>query len=159
MQKFKDSIVKQLNALQDNIYSVFEATKIFNGLKTLLFRIKFIDLKTVAGSEVALLQEFADLPEIHKQIADDLRKNAGRDFAKEEEEYKTAIEKIDSLTQLVGKVTDGLLLENLNAYHNDTAIKYHQKALDIMLKAYESSPNHPDIAKSYNNLGLAYRNK
>ena len=41
----------------------------------------------------------------------------------------------------------------------EQVINYYLQALEIKLKTYEQSPNHPSIAKSYHNLGLAYAAK
>ena len=39
------------------------------------------------------------------------------------------------------------------------ALDYLQNALYIKFKVFKNNPNHPDIAASYNNLGLAYNEK
>ena len=41
----------------------------------------------------------------------------------------------------------------------DYALEYSQRILEINEKEYADKPNHPAIANSYNNMGLAYLNK
>ena len=76
-------------------------------------------------------------------------------------EYIKNGDSIENLLALFGIYCDNLqdeisfhlLSETYKSVGND------QKALEIQLKAYEQSPNHPNIAASYNNLGLAYADK
>ena len=46
----------------------------------------------------------------------------------------------------------GTALDNAGLY--DKALEHHQKALAIRLK--QLGPEHPDVAGSYNNIGLAH---